>query len=182
MKNNDYINKYGKQFKVDRKTTTFNKLYPHLITHFNLYSIQYKNYETEEIISKTIIKIWNKIDLYNNKYEFTTWINAIYKNTFMDQLREQKKHLRIKNLKILIKYDKITYNNGKELIKDIIRDLEKPYNTLLYLLFIKDKSYKYIMDFMNIKYKTQYYRYRTEGIKILRDKLKKNKEICNFTC
>ena len=41
----------------------------------------------KEIVSKTFISIWEKIDQYNSEYKFSTWAYAIAKNEALGYLR-----------------------------------------------------------------------------------------------
>ena len=47
--------------------------------------------EAEDITIKTFAKAFDKIDLYNDNYNFKTWIISISKNIFLDSVRGKKK-------------------------------------------------------------------------------------------
>ena len=46
--------------------------------------------EAEDITIKTFSKAFDKIHLYNNRYNFKTWLISISKNIFLDHLRKQR--------------------------------------------------------------------------------------------
>ena len=48
---------------------------------------------SREIVSKTFIAVWEKIDQYNRDYNFSTWVYAIAKNEALGQLRLKSKTL-----------------------------------------------------------------------------------------
>lgn len=47
--------------------------------------------EAEDITIKTFAKAFDKIDLYNDNYNFKTWLISISKNIFIDSIRGKKK-------------------------------------------------------------------------------------------
>ena len=64
----------------------------------------------KEVVSKTFISVWEKLDQYNKDYNFSTWVYAIAKNEALGQLRGQSKTLSREKLtenhsKILKNYD-----------------------------------------------------------------------------
>jgi RNA polymerase sigma-70 factor, ECF subfamily len=59
-----------------------------------------------EIISQTFISIWEKIDQYNSKYNFSTWAYAIAKNEALGQIRVRNKTL---------SHDRLSENHSKVL-------------------------------------------------------------------
>lgn len=104
----------------------------------------------EEIVSKTFISVWEKINQYNTKYNFSTWIYAIAKNEALGQLRINQKNLSHEKLtenhsKILRLYSTPVYMNlecvglsGEELTQHLydltlkeISILEEPYKTVM---------------------------------------------------
>ncbi len=46
--------------------------------------------ETEDITIKTFAKAFDKLESYNTKYTFKTWLTTIAKNLYIDYLRKQK--------------------------------------------------------------------------------------------
>ena len=59
-----------------------------------------------EVLSQTFISIWEKIDQYNSKYNFSTWVYAIAKNEALGQIRVKNKTL---------SHEKLTENHSRVL-------------------------------------------------------------------
>lgn len=134
----------------DNKTfrTLINRLKPGLIS----YTYKYVNNMDlcKEIVSKTFIAVWEKIDQYNTEYNFSTWVYAIAKNEALGQLRVQKRNLSHEKLtenhsKVLKFYSPVETMNievigpsGEELVHCLyektieeIQSLEEPYKTVM---------------------------------------------------
>jgi RNA polymerase sigma-70 factor (ECF subfamily) len=103
-----------------------------------------------EIVSKTFIAVWEKIDQYNKDYNFSTWVYAIAKNEALGQLRLKSKTLSRDKLsenhsKLLKVYTPLTSINievigpsGEKLTLALyektleeIEKLEEPYRTVI---------------------------------------------------
>ena len=89
-KNNDIADLIEKAKKKDQKA--FNTL---LNTYWSdVYRFQFLKTEdedeAEDITIKTFAKAFDKINLYNNRYNFKTWLISISKNIFLDHLRKQR--------------------------------------------------------------------------------------------
>lgn len=103
-----------------------------------------------EIISQTFISVWIKIEQYDTKYNFSTWVYAIAKNEALGQLRLSKRNL---------SHEKLTENHSKVLklySNPVYMDLEcigpsgEDLTKHLYELTIKeidllDEPYKTVM-------------------------------------
>jgi len=88
----------------DDKTfrTLINRLKPGLISYTYKYV---QNMDLcKEIVSKTFIAVWEKLDQYKTQYNFSTWVYAIAKNEALGQLRIQKRNL---------SHEKLTENHSK---------------------------------------------------------------------
>lgn len=105
---------------------------------------------TKEIISKTFISVWEKLDQYDIKYSFSTWVYAIAKNEALGQLRFKKRNLSHEQLMenhstVLRAYSPIMNMDievigprGEELTKHLynkaiqaINSLDEPYKTVM---------------------------------------------------
>jgi len=88
----------------DDKTfrTLINRLKPGLISY--TYKYVHNMDLCKEIVSKTFIAVWEKLDQYNKQYNFSTWVYAIAKNEALGQLRVQKRNL---------SHEKLTENHSK---------------------------------------------------------------------
>jgi RNA polymerase sigma-70 factor (ECF subfamily) len=112
-----------------------------------------------EIVSKTFIAIWEKIDQYNNDYNFSTWVYAIAKNEALGQLRLRSKTISRDKLsenhsKLLKIYTPLTSVNievigpsGEKLTSVLyektleeIENLEEPYRTVIFEREINNKK------------------------------------------
>jgi len=59
-----------------------------------------------EVLSQTFISMWEKVEQYNPKYNFSTWAYAIAKNEALGQIRIKNKHF---------SHDQLTANHSKKL-------------------------------------------------------------------
>jgi RNA polymerase sigma-70 factor (ECF subfamily) len=111
-----------------------------------------------EIVSKTFIAVWEKIDQYNKEYNFSTWVYAIAKNEALGQLRLKSKTLSRDKLqenhsRLLKVYTPLTSINievigptGEKLTSTLcekvlneINSLEEPYRTVIFEREINNK-------------------------------------------
>jgi len=111
-----------------------------------------------EIVSKTFIAVWEKIDQYNKDYNFSTWVYAIAKNESLGQLRLKSKTLSRDKLaenhsNLLKVYTPLTSINievigptGEKLTSALyektleeIERLEEPYRTVIFEREINNK-------------------------------------------
>lgn len=139
-------------FLENRDDKTFRKLIGRLKPGLISYTYKYvKNMDLcKEIVSKTFIAVWEKLDQYNSKYNFSTWVYAIAKNESLGQLRIQKRNLSHERLtenhsKILKIYSPVETMNievigpsGEELTRCLyektieeINSLKEPYKTVM---------------------------------------------------
>lgn len=152
QKKENSIQAVALQFIEKRDDSTFrtliNRLKPGLIS----YTYKYVNDMDlcKEIISKTFIAVWEKLDQYNPKYNFSTWVYAIAKNESLGQLRTKKRNLSHEKLtenhsKVLKSYSPIVTMDievigpsGEELTNTLydktieeIEELQEPYRTVM---------------------------------------------------
>ena len=82
---------------------------------------------SQEIISQTFISAWEKIDQYDCKFNFSTWIYAIAKNEALGQLRLIKRNLShdrlIENHSKILKMYSTSFNMDIECIGPSGEDL-----------------------------------------------------------
>jgi RNA polymerase sigma-70 factor (ECF subfamily) len=83
-------------------TTLVKRLKPGLLSYIRKY-IKDRDI-CNEIVSQTFISIWEKIDQYNDKYNFSTWAYAIARNEALGYIRVQKK---------IYSHDLMTENHSK---------------------------------------------------------------------
>lgn len=113
----------------------------------------------DDIVSQTVITLWEKIDQYNQDYNFSTWAYAIAKNEALGILRNKNKNLSYE--KYAGNYSKLLQNYtpvfnletecmipcGEELTQKLydaslaaIDKLDEPYRTVMYEREINEKQ------------------------------------------
>ena len=109
--------------------------------------------DAEDITIEAFFKAFNKIDTFDPKFKFKTWLITIAKNTHFDNLRKQKNSISRQDIK---DYEKrshwiidnspsaedclINEQNLAELLKDI-KKLKKQHQEIIHLRYFKEKSY-----------------------------------------
>ncbi|MBR9757709.1 MAG: RNA polymerase sigma factor [Algicola sp.] len=122
---------------------------------FQLKRTQNEN-DAEDITIQTFSKAFDKIDTYNDKYVFKTWLITISKNIHIDLLRRQKSSVEsTANTTVEDEYyaiadespsaeDKlITEQNLAKLLRDI-KKLKPHYQKVINLRYFQELSYKEI--------------------------------------
>ncbi|WP_442267775.1 RNA polymerase sigma factor [Tenacibaculum sp. ZS6-P6] len=134
----------------------------HLLDFYwgSVYGYQLKNTgnenDAEDITIQTFAKAFNKIHLYNEDYEFNTWLIAISKNLYQDLVRKRKSsiHFKVSSVEEDKIYDIIDdtpspedkfikEQNLAKLLKDI-KKLKPKYQEIINLRFFQELSYKEI--------------------------------------
>jgi RNA polymerase sigma-70 factor, ECF subfamily len=135
-------------FIEQKDNKTFTELIKRIKPGLTQFVYQYvKDYDlTREIISKTFISVWEKLEQYNKDYNFSTWVYAIAKNEALGQLRGQSKTVSRETLSDakLPKVYNTSFNievigpSGEELrtylydkTLEAINGLEEPYRTVI---------------------------------------------------
>ncbi|MCH4824099.1 sigma-70 family RNA polymerase sigma factor [Gramella lutea] len=126
----------------------------------DVYGFQLKKtrneYESEDITIQTFSKAFNKLDTFNEKHSFTTWLIAISKNIHIDQIRKKKASIRsrtsmqdeervyeIADETPGVEDKLIKEQNLEQLLADI-KQLKPHYQQVINLRFFQEKSYKEI--------------------------------------
>jgi len=108
--------------------------------------------EAEDITIKTFSKAFDKIHLYNDRYNFKTWLISISKNIFLDHLRKQRSDTISINKKESEAYkifdespsaedQLIIEQNLAQLLKNI-KQLKPHYQEIINLRYFREMSYK----------------------------------------
>lgn len=151
-KREESMQKIALKFVEKRDNSTFSDLIDRLkpgLTKFAYRYIQDRDL-VNEIISQTFISIWEKVEQYNPKYNFSTWAYAIAKNEALGQIRinhktysrEQLTENHSKLLKKSSPQENPEYEVmgpvGEELIQQLydaslnaINNLKEPYKTVM---------------------------------------------------
>ncbi len=130
----------------------------------NVYGYQLKKVnnenDAEDITIQTFAKAFNKIETFNEEYQFSTWLIAISKNIHQDILRKHKPSLIVKSSKVDEEAYKIiddspspedkiiTEQNLAKLLRDI-KQLKPKYQEVINLRFFQELSYKEISEQLN---------------------------------
>jgi RNA polymerase sigma-70 factor, ECF subfamily len=151
--------------KRDNETFSIliNRLKPGLTSFIYKY-IQDKDI-INEVLSQTFISVWEKVDQYNPKYNFSTWVYAIAKNEALGQIRNKNKNLSHDKLtenhsKLLKMYapidsfnDEVLGPTGEDLIQQLydaslnaINKLKEPYKTVMIEREVNRKQLQTIAD------------------------------------
>lgn len=154
------------------KQTAFNYL---LDSFWNeVYGFQLKRtqneYDAEDITIQTFSRAFDKIDTFDSKYAFKTWLITISKNIHVDLIRKKKASIRsrttdeeddrvhrIADDAPTIEDTLITEQNLAQLLRDI-KKLKQPYQEVITLRYFQEMSYKEISSHLqepmnNIKVK-----------------------------
>jgi len=79
---------------LKKKHWAFTIFYNEIVDHFFSYlksNFYLSNFEINDIISATFVKIWNKLDTFDNgKWEFVSWCWTILRNTTKDYFKKKK--------------------------------------------------------------------------------------------
>jgi len=114
--------------------------------------------DAEDITIQTFSKAFDKIDSYDEKYQFKTWLITISKNVHIDSLRKKKSSITIesykgKNHETFDVIDNnptpedriITEQNLAKLLRDI-KQLKPKYQEVITLRYFQELSYKEISE------------------------------------
>ena len=113
--------------------------------------------DIEDILQDVFIKIYKKINSFDDSYKFSTWAFQITRNTMIDAIR--KKSVRPQEIGIeqddlkLILVETGASSEEKLIAKDQLREVERiisslplKYREVMVLKFLEEKSYEEIMD------------------------------------
>ena len=128
----------------------------------DVYNFQYSRTQNEndaeDITIQTFSKAFDKIDTFDDKYQFKTWLITISKNIHIDSLRKKNasvtaEHYKEKENEIYDIADDnptpedkiITEQNLAKLLKDI-KQLKPKYQEVINLRYFQELSYKEISE------------------------------------
>ena len=114
----------------------------------------------EEISIQTFTKAFDKLDTFDLKFKFKTWLITISKNLHVDQIRKEKSYKKINSDPLNESNNQIIENFpspeesmiSDQNLHDIlskIKSLKKEYREILRLRFFEDYSYKEISSQLN---------------------------------
>lgn len=118
--------------------------------------------DAEDITIETFFKAFDKINSFDQKFKFKTWLITIAKNTHLDRLRKQKNALtnqtteEDENRVYWIQDDApsaedklITEQNLAELLKDI-KKLKPHHQEIIQLRYFQEHSYQEISKIIDV--------------------------------
>ncbi|APY11909.1 RNA polymerase subunit sigma-70 [Seonamhaeicola sp. S2-3] len=151
---------------IKRAKENDQKAFNYLLDTFwdDVYGFQLKRVENEsdaeDITIQTFSRAFDRIETFDNKYKFKTWLITISKNIHIDLLRKEKKSISqvVSNeedsiLQILdespsIEDKLITEQHLAKLLRDI-KKLKPHYQKVIHLRYFQELSYKEISNELN---------------------------------
>jgi len=115
--------------------------------------------EAEDITIKTFSKAFDKIHLYNDRYNFKTWLISISKNIFLDHVRKQRTETISINKKESEAYkiydeapsaeDQLIIDQNLAQLLNYIKVLKPHYQEIINLRYFREMSYKEMAEKLN---------------------------------
>ncbi len=107
--------------------------------------------DSEDISIQTFTKAFSKLKLYNPDFNFKTWLISIAQNTMLDFLKKNKVLTNSEVFNALDIYvtvpspEEELINKQKVIeVKNYLKQLKPRYRQVIYLRYIKEKTYKEI--------------------------------------
>ncbi len=158
-KSSDIANLIEKARQKDQKA--FNALlnnYWSDVYRFQLSKTQNEE-EAEDITIKTFSKAFDKINLYNERYNFKTWLISISKNIFLDHVRKKRTETISINKTASEAYkifdespsaeDQLIIEQNLAQLLHFIKQLKPHYQEIINLRYFREMSYKEMADTLN---------------------------------
>jgi len=160
-KNNISIQSLALEFLKNRNDKAFtvltNRLKPGLLS-FSYNFVKDRDL-SQEVVSQTFIRIWEKIEQYNTKFKFSTWVYTIAKNEALGIIRNSRKNISFdkymnNHSRLLQIYNPVFNMNtecigpsGEQLTQELydasisaINELDEPYKTVMFEREINQKQ------------------------------------------
>lgn len=112
--------------------------------------------DAEDALAEAFIKIFTKIDSFNDSGSFEGWMKRIMVNECLMKLRKNKKnhlHVAIDEVDIEIEPEAIQQLNADEIMQ-VIAELPEGYRTIFNLYVIEGYKHREIADMLNISIHT----------------------------
>ena len=158
MEINDVIQKAKQNDQIAFKLllhTFWNDVYGFLIKRLH------NENDAEDITIQSFSKAFDKINSFDNKYQFKTWLTTISKNIHIDLIRKNKKSIntttsedqeaeayKIVDNNPTPEDNLITEQNLAKLLEDI-KQLKPKYQEVIHLRFFKELTYKEISQHLD---------------------------------
>lgn len=158
-KNNDIADLIEKARKKDQKAfNTLLNTYWSDVYRFQLSKTEDED-EAEDITIQTFSKAFDKINLYNESYNFKTWLISISKNIFLDQLRKQRTETISIDKKESEAYkifdespsaeDQLIIDQNVAQLLNYLKQLKPHYQEIINLRYFREMSYKEMAEILN---------------------------------
>jgi len=114
--------------------------------------------QTEDLVQETLLKVWNKLDTYNDKYSMSTWIYTIAFNTLKNYYSSIRTHVTY-SAEIRDNDHTLSYDSPENILiaaekeQDYINSVESLDDNFLQVYILKEVeglSYKDISSQLNI--------------------------------
>lgn len=115
--------------------------------------------EAEDVAIETFTKVFTKLKLYNEDFDFTTWVISIAHNTMIDHIRKSPKlSISIDDETNLLEIledqpspeEYLILKQDNDKLNKAIAKLRDPYQKIIELRYIEDKTYKEIAEELNL--------------------------------
>lgn len=175
---NSYINILKLCIKGDRKAQT--QLYADFYkkVYNTCFRILRNQYEAEDAMQESFIKVFSRLEQYKNEVPFEAWILRIAVNTAIDKLRENKPEFVDYDEKVFHNREEIDETEEQELrlekaeqIKEAIERLPDAARLILSLYLIEGYDHEEIADILNLRtvnVRVQYMRAKQKLIEIIK--------------
>lgn len=116
-------------------------------------------YDAKDVTQEALIKIYTKINTFQEKSQFNTWVQRITYNICMDKFRKNRNEVSIDGAEIVLPSDFETEQEieNKIMVEELIsKILVLPENikAVMILRYVQEFSYKEIAEVMNVPLNT----------------------------
>jgi len=191
------IQRIAMDFVENKNEKTFSILLDRLKPGLNsfVYRFLEDRDNANDVVSKTFITVWEKIEQYNTKFNFSTWVYAIAKNECLHFIKESNKTISHEMLtenhsKLLKLYSPIDNINielidnkedvfvslYKETVK-VINSLDEPYKTVMIERELNNKKLQDIAKDLDWNISTVKTRLRKAKLDVAKKIKKTNKKL-----
>ncbi|GAA4705971.1 RNA polymerase sigma factor [Brevibacillus fulvus] len=108
---------------------------------------------------EALIRVYRKIDSYQERAKFSTWVQRIVSNICIDKFRSRKETISIEQHELSIPdqhsvEEEILYNGLTRDIESAIQKLPEQYRMVVVFRYLRDMSYQEIADALEIPLNT----------------------------
>ncbi|WP_232695417.1 RNA polymerase sigma factor [Brevibacillus daliensis] len=116
-------------------------------------------HDAMDAAQEALLRVYRKIDTFQEKAKFSTWVQRIVSNICMDRFRAKKETLSIDEYELTLTdkqnvEEAILLQDMSEDIHRAIAKLPEHYRTVVVLRYLQDLSYQEIADLLNVPLNT----------------------------